>query len=272
MDFESLYMLLRRSHIFVGFLGVAAFWVPVLAKKGGRLHVIGGRTFEWCVYYAVATSLIACGRYLLTPHHFAFIDRPGISAAELGEIQYAQFFLTMLAFLAWIVLTEMRRGVRAVRLRSKTAEEYRSAEGRFWLYSLPFAAVALIGFGVYRLVHGASSIHWLSIIVPVMTLAEMPKKRRFFLNPRSSKMSWWYTHMECMLGCGIAFHTAGFVFTTQWLAKNRGIELPGIWKLVPWVIPALIGTPATHLWIRQYKKKFGDLRSSSESKPVPTAG
>ena len=271
MDFESIYMLLRRSHILVGFVGVAAFWVPVFAKKGGRWHILGGRVFEWCVYYAVATSLMACARYLLTPGHFAFIDRPGISTEEVQRIQFAQFFLTILAFLAWIVMTEMRRGMRAVRMRGRTAEEHRNWEGKFWLYSLPLAALALIGYAVYRLSNGGSSLHWLSIVVPAITLFEMPKKRRFFLNPRESKMSWWYTHMECMLGCGIAFHTAGFVFTTQWIGNNWGFKLPGAWQLVPWVIPALIGTPATHLWIRHYKRKFGDL-ASPPSKPLATSG
>jgi hypothetical protein len=62
--------------------------------------------------------------------------------------------------------------------------------------------------------------------------------------------------MECMLGAGIGFHTAFFVFG---FSRISGVQLPGIAALIPWVLPSLIGIPATTLWIRYYKKRFGEL-------------
>ncbi len=30
-------------HIATGFIGLAAFWIPVFARKGGRVHLQAGR-------------------------------------------------------------------------------------------------------------------------------------------------------------------------------------------------------------------------------------
>lgn len=256
MDQQQIYLLLRRSHITVGIVGVIVFWIPIFAKKGGRLHVITGRMFEWCGYYVATTALFTCVRYLVTPHDYAFVSRPDASLEELSKIEFAQFFLTLLAFLAWIFLTSLRNGMRVVRTRHLSAEAYKNWEARFWLGSQTIGSFLLIGYGVYRLATGGSSLHWVSIAVGAMTLSEFKKEMQFFNNPRQLKMSWWYKHMECMLGCGVAFHTAGFVFTTRWY----GLEGPA--QFVPWVVPAAIGVPLSTWWIRSYRKKFGDTESS----------
>lgn len=259
MDLEVLWLFVRRFHIGLGFVGLVAFWLAIVARKGGRIHILAGQAFEWCGYFVAGSALFTCARYLATPHHFAFISRPGESAEELARIQFAQFFLTMLAFLAWLFLVQLRNGVRVVRTRKWPAEVYRNWEARFWLYSQVLASLSLLAYGAYRLATGGGSVHWLSVIVPLIPLAEYQKERRFYLQPREAKMSWWYKHMECMLGCGVAFHTAGLVFTTRWLQTHWQWHLPGIWQLLPWVMPAAVGVPLTHIWIRSYRKKFGDV-------------
>ena len=84
MNWDEVYAAFRTTHILIGIVGVVAFWIPVGARKGSPLHIRAGRIFEWCGYYVASTALFACARYLLTPHHFAFIDRPGESAEEIG--------------------------------------------------------------------------------------------------------------------------------------------------------------------------------------------
>lgn len=256
MDAELLYVWLRRSHIFVGIIGLVAFWIPMIAKKGGRVHIVAGHAFEWCGYYAATTALFACARYLLTPRHFAFVDRPSASIEELARVQFVQFFLTLLAVLAILFLALLRNGMRVIRTRKEPAAVYQNLEARFWLYFQPIACLALIAYAAYRLINGGHAVHWVSIALGLISLSEFRKELRFFRNPREHKMSWWYRHMECMLGCGIAFHTAGLVFSTRWLATNTGYQLPGIWQFVPWIVPAMIGVPFTHWYLGQYKKKF----------------
>ena len=260
MDLESLALWIRSSHITIGLVGLIAYWVPVLAKKGGKLHIVSGRIFEWCGYYVAGTALFSCVRYLSTPRHYAlFQDYSTETAEEFARVQGAQFLLTVLAFLAVVFLFQLRMGMRTVRVLKKKPDKYRNWEAAAWLYGHLLAAIALAGFGAYRLATGASPLHWVSVALGTFTVWEFRKELAFHRNPNKEKMAWWFKHMECMLGCGVAFHTAGLVFTVSWLDKYKGIALlPDSLAFVPWVLPALIGGPVTHLWIGKYRKKFGD--------------
>ena len=49
MNFGTLlFDILILTHVLTGFVGLAAFWVPVFASKGGRTHVRAGRVFVYC--------------------------------------------------------------------------------------------------------------------------------------------------------------------------------------------------------------------------------
>ena len=58
-----------------------------------------------------------------------------------------------------------------------------------------------------------------------------------------------------MIGGGIAFHTAFAVFGMNQLFN---LGLSGWLAVVPWILPAMIGIPATALWTRHYQRKFGE--------------
>jgi hypothetical protein len=76
---------------------------------------------------------------------------------------------------------------------------------------------------------------------------------RFARQPYASPMSWWYEHMGSMLGGGVAFHTAFFVLAA---GRLMGAQLTGFAAIVPWILPATIGIPATATWVRYYRRKF----------------
>ena len=120
--------------------------------------------------------------------------------------------------------------------------------------------------GVFQLMRGGSSLFTISIVVPTFVLLGLKKELAFYRSPRKQKMSWWYKHMECMLGCGAAFHTAGLLLTFRWLE----FELPGYWRFVPWVLPSIVAGLASHFWIKAYRQKFGDAAelNSEEARPL----
>ena len=267
MNWDAFAMWLRNSHITIGFVGLAAYWIAVLAKKGSKPHIFAGRAFEWCGYFVAGSALYSCVRYLSQARHFAFIDRPGESAQELARVEFAQFLLTLLSFLAIVFLVQLRNGVRIVRTRKLGAGAYQNWEAKFWLVLQTLGSVCLISFGFYRLATGGSAVHWASVVVGAIPLTELKKELHFYRNPREFKMSWWYKHMECMLGCGVAFHTAAALFSFRWLERNTGLTLPGIWQVVPWIIPTVVGVPLGNWWVRRYRIKFGDIKSSGR----PTA-
>jgi len=58
-----------------------------------------------------------------------------------------------------------------------------------------------------------------------------------------------------MLGGGIAFHTAFLVIGA---GRLLGAQLSGFVAVVPWVLPALIGIPATAIWVGYYRRRFNE--------------
>jgi hypothetical protein len=76
---------------------------------------------------------------------------------------------------------------------------------------------------------------------------------RFARQPYASKMAWWYEHMGSMLAGGIAFHTA---FLVVGAGRLLGVQLTGFAAVVPWIVPSLIGIPATMAWVGYYRRKF----------------
>jgi uncharacterized membrane protein len=78
---------------------------------------------------------------------------------------------------------------------------------------------------------------------------------RFARQPYSSRMAWWYEHMGSMLGGGIAFHTAFLVIGA---GRLLGAQLSGFAAVVPWILPALIGIPATAIWVGYYRRRFNE--------------
>ncbi len=71
-------------------------------------------------------------------------------------------------------------------------------------------------------------------------------------------MAWWYEHMGAMLGGGIAFHTAFLVIGA---GRLLGVQLTGFTAVVPWILPSLIGIPATAIWVGYYRRKFKEERT-----------
>ena len=68
---ETMHDLLRALHVSTGFVGLAAFWIPALARKGGRLHVGAGRVFAACAYVVALSALGSTSWALLHPSSWA---------------------------------------------------------------------------------------------------------------------------------------------------------------------------------------------------------
>ena len=46
-------------HVFAGFIGLAAFWIPVFTRKGGKNHKFYGKIFKYSAYFLLAAAAIA---------------------------------------------------------------------------------------------------------------------------------------------------------------------------------------------------------------------
>jgi hypothetical protein len=270
--FDLLHRLMRYSHITCGFVGLALFWIPIFAVKGSRLHVRCGRVFTYLAFYVGTTGLIASMWCLSHPSSFVGTEWATISQAEIPYVaETLRFMFAILGFLSVGVLSGVVYGVRAVRSRHD-----HSVLGSPWLYaSLSAFGVWSLGlaiFGAWNLTMmyagrhllpvQASGRYWIPVVLGLLGVLGATSDFGYVFKPRPSRMAWWYKHMENMLGVGIGFHTAFLVFGAS---RFLPLQLHGAWQLVPWVLPAAVGIPATHCWIRYYKRKFGELDSPASS-------
>jgi hypothetical protein len=64
-----------------------------------------------------------------------------------------------------------------------------------------------------------------------------------------------------MIGGGIAFHTA---FLVLGAGRLFGLQLTGANAAVLWILPTLIGLPASAIWVRYYRRKFQEVATTTE--------
>jgi len=251
--------LLRKAllwpHVVCGFLGLVAFWIPIVTKKGGRVHRATGTVFFWCAVVVGITAMSAGA--------WAVIDPIGFHAAhDWDESRQAQlaanlrFGYSILFFLAVGTMLMAIMAVRALRTKGRP-EQFGSPLIRALLVLMLLTSAGLIAYaGNLMLRENVYGLSFVPLALGAVGVWFSVRELRNASMPYETKMGWWYLHMENMLGAGIAFHTAFFV-----LGINSIVDLPlrGAWQLLPWVLPTIIGVPLIHMWIRSYKRRFGEL-------------
>lgn len=261
MDF-SFHSALRLVHIAAGALGLVCFWIPIFATKGGKLHLAAGRVFVGLARVIIVTAAISCIWALSAPVHFAGITR-ALTDEEIRMLSAnIRFFFGLLGLLTTWFVASLQVGLRAIRTRRNQAELGDVPTRLAVIVSILASAVAFAGGGYFYVVTGEPRYCAL-IGLGIFGVVEGRKTYRVLVRTGHGKMDWWYLHMESMLGLGIAFHTAFFVFGGSRLWG----ELPGIWKIVPWLLPTVIGATANSIWTSYYRRKF---ESTDEETPALT--
>ena len=236
----------RFIHIVFGFAGLAAFWVPIFAKKGASVHVRFGKIFVWSAYIVLAGAAIALAV------RFTGLARDGVVPAD-QPLLYG--FLIFLAYLTFVTFVTVRHGMAVLRHKRDPAA-VRTPLNLALAYLAFASSVALIAYAILMSPPNAILLYALSPIGFGVGGGNL----RYMNKPPESPRAWLYEHLGAMIGSGIAFHTAFAVFGSTRLFD---IGLTGWIAVIPWVLPAMIGIPATILWTRHYRRKFGELGAAA---------
>lgn len=205
--------------------------IPIVAKKGGPLHRRAGWVFVGAMAIVSATALVLSGARLF------FDPRP--------EARDAGFFLLAVSFLT---ANAVSTGVRVLQFKTRT-----TAHIHWWDTGLPaVTAIFSLALGAY----GISRGQVLFVAFSVIGLLGGGGALRYWLRIPTSRMHWWFEHMGAMLGGCIAATTAFLVVN----ANNMGL-----WPMLAWLSPSIIGTPATILWTRYYRRRFSASSSRSDT-------
>ena len=233
------------AHVATGFIGLVAFWIPVFARKGGRLHVRVGRVYAYCAYVVTLSAVtVSAGRIVsYQVQGIGFADRPDLYG-----------FALFLGYLGVVTFATVRQAMRVVATR-RTPEKLRTP----FHEALGWASIA----GSVTVIAYALAV-WSDLSPILLGLSPIglfigPGMLRLMRNPGARHMGWFYSHLGSMLGGGIAFHTAFAVFGAQ---RVWAYELAGPFAIVPWILPTIIGIPAIIVWTRYYRRKFAPAASA----------
>lgn len=248
-DPQAFHWILRSSHIAGGCLALILFWLPIFARKGSLLHIWSGKLFVIACGFVAATAAVSCVWALKAPLSFSGISRE-LTAEELNSLKYGIRFLFAIlgTLLTWMV-AGMITGIQAVRHKSDLHLNSSPARVLWWIAIL--ASTTLLLYGITTL--SAGNRAWVHIALGLFGILDAKKYLSALSKPLPTPKSWWYIHMECMIGVGIAIYTAFFVFGfsrlwPDWLNSWQSILF--------WLLPVIVGMAVTSLWTAHYKKKF----------------
>lgn len=232
----------RLIHVVFGAVGLIAFWFPIFAKKGGRLHRQAGTVFKWCAYIVLAAAAVALA-IRVTALTFQGIT-PFSDAGPYG-------FIIFLGYLVVVTFVVLHHGVTV--LNNKRDPGLMKTPANLLLAWLAIGASTTIV--AYALLVSPPTKILLLALSPIGFLSGRGILR-FINSPPASSRAWFYEHLGAMIGAGIAFHTAFFVFGSSRLFD---IGLTGWVAAIPWLAPTAIGIPATIILTSHYRRKFGEM-------------
>lgn len=224
--------MLLYLHIAGGSTALASMAIPLVARKGARVHRASGWVFVGGMTVVSLTALaLSAARYLTDP-------RPE-----------AQAFALFLFYIAILTGEGVSSGVRALRTKGRTAPR-----GFAWDIGLSSLLTAT---AVAMAVYGVAAGHLLFALFSIIGLANGIQGLAYWLRPRANCMHWWFHHMTSMLGSCIAATTAFLVVNAPFASLSRG-------SLMVWLTPSLVGGIATRLWVQYYRRKFSGSRQATK--------
>ena len=234
-----LFKALILVHVATGFVGLAAFWIPVFARKGGRTHVRAGRVYVYCAYVVTLSAVTAAAGRIVSyqVQGIRLVDQPDLYGVSL-----------FLGYLGLVTFATVRQGIRVLATRG-APETLRTPghEALGWASMASSAAIIAFALAMW------SDVSPILLGLSPIGLFTGRNMLRLMRNPGARRMGWFYSHLGSMLGGGIAFHTAFIVFGVQ---RLWAYELAGPLAVVPWILPTIVGLPAIAIWTGHYRRKF----------------
>jgi hypothetical protein len=257
MNLLNLYRLVLSLHVLAGLVGLVAFWLPAVVKKGGTLHTRAGRVFYLATCGVVCTGIVIAAFMLAAPltiHPLRRTVSPEVAAAIASKIRLTVPFLV---YLLLITFVPVYHGVRVLATRRTPKDLRTPLHTAFGVASIA-GSVAMVGLGIALRQPVFLALSPIGFLLGAGNL-------RFARRPYQTPMAWWYEHMEAMIGGGIAFHTA---FLVLGAGRLFGLQLTGPSAAILWILPTLVGLPATTIWVRYYRRKFGEVAAKPQRATV----
>lgn len=230
------YAFVRALHIIGGAVGLVSMFVPLLARKGGRLHRRVGKVFAVAMTTAGISGVVMAAAWLLVP-------------ARLGEGDPASLRVRGLFFgaIGMLLLCAVQQMLRSLARKHSPGPQPSALD-----LGLPIASLVV---GLAAVVAGLAWRRPLPIGFGALAVASAIGDLRFVLRPLSSPRAWWYQHMRGVMGAMLSAITAFAVFGGRRLFAE--VVPAELWWL-PWFGPTLVVVPLFMVWIARWRRRFGE--------------
>lgn len=232
---------MRATHIAIGGVGLILFWIPLAAAKGGRIHVAAGRAFTWVCYGVLASAALSVGLHMLQ------FWRAGIGPRDAPALFSLYVFLGCLTLTTLTIVTHGRGAVAA-----RHAPRLLRTPWRILLALATLAAS--VGLVAYAL-HFRPPTFWVLLAISMFGFFASYDSIAYMRKTRATTREWVYQHLNGMIGTGIAFYTAFGAFGARVLFDFNTLGASWL-NIIPWLLPAAIGVPATLCWKRLVMRRF----------------
>lgn len=232
-------------HIALGAVALLLYWLPVIARKGSKLHINAGKVFYYLMLIVSGSGIVLSLLGLYDPIGIYTAGKQ-MTAAQIERmliwrIPVSQFLL-LLSLLTWVTVRHAIGVLHAKNDRSML---------RRWFYQGP--VLVLFPTALYVAYQGLTVGMPLLIIFAVVSLVTASTISLYVYKKEIKPRAWIIEHFSSMVGSGIAVYTAFFAaggrrMLSQWLPEQ--------WQLVSWLAAPVIGVTAMILLTGYYKRKY----------------
>jgi hypothetical protein len=209
-------------HVAAGAVGLLAFWIPVIARKGGVLHRNWGRAFTYAMLVVGSVAICIATCTIVAP-----IETHPHLETSFGAPLIRGIFGWMMLYLAILTLNLAWYGWLCV--RNRRAVEKNREWRNLALQALLTVAAANCAWHGWRLGQP------LMMGISVVGFATVATNLWFLYGPVPAPHAWLREHVKALVGAGISVYTAFFAFgavrTFPALALNPAL----------WAIPLTVG-------------------------------
>ena len=202
------------THIATGAVGLVAFWVPILGRKGGQAHRRWGKLF---VASMLVTGSVAIGISTCT-----VIDPVGTHPHLPDAVLVRGIFGWMMLYLAVLTINLAWYGWLCVQNRTRHAanREWRNLALQV-LVTVAAANCALQGWLIGQP---------LMIGISFVGFATAATNLRFLYKAKPARNEYLFEHLKGLVGAGISVYTAFFAFGAVRLMPQLALN-PLLWAV-----------------------------------------
>lgn len=242
---QTLHTFLLYLHIALGAVALLLYWLPIIVRKGSKLHISAGNIFYYIMLLVSGSGVVLSLLGLADPVAIYAAGKQ-LSAEQIQRmlvwrVPLSQFLL-LLSLLTWVTV---RHAIGVLRTK------HNRALLRRWNYQGP--VLLLYPTALYVAWQGLTVGMPLLIIFACVSLITATTISWYVYKTAVSPRAWIIEHFSAMVGSGIAVYTAFFAaggrrLLAQWL--------PGDWQLISWLAAPVIGTVVLISLKGYYKRKY----------------